>query len=803
MAITSGTCGLMDAGQYRHRARSLIAPSSRAAAALAICVLLLGSSSARVARAGINVWTSNGPEGASISTVAIDPLAPTTIYAGSVAGDVFKTTDGTHWSTSNNGLPPSTSVLALAIDPLTPNTLYAGIGSFDHPGGLFKSTDGGASWNATGPTATYVTAVAIDPLAPTTVYAGTRSCQPGCEAGLFRSTDGFSTWKAGNIDLTPGTPVTVLAIDPLDSRTLYAGTNGAGVFKSADSGADWVPINNGLPVLAVAGLAIDPLTPSTLYAGTFDRGVFKSADGGANWRVTSIGNPGFPNAFALAIDGFAPETIYADVLDEETEQGGVSRSVDGGVSWSAVNRGLPGGEIHALASDRSRPATLYAGTSNGVFAFQPAIFAVTETADAPDANPGDGVCATAGGACTLRAAVDESNALPGGRIITVPADTYVLTLGGLEINVDLTLEGAGAAVTRIDGGGSQTVLRIAPRFPEEISVNISGVTIQHGMGGHNGGGGLAIAESGTLTLSGSAVRDNTTCCSGSAAGILNRGTLTLIDSTVRDNATQAEPSGGIENSGRLTLVNSTVSGNHAGLGDFGCGGGILNDGELALTNSTISGNSAADCGGGISNSGTLAVTNSTVSDNTAGRGSGISNDGTTQLTNAIVANNPGGDCSGPIISQGHNIQSDASCGFTGPSDLSNTDAKLGPLQDNGGQTFTHALLPGSPAIDAGDDAVTAGWLALATDQRGRPRLSGAHVDIGAFELDVIWCTGDCHADGRVSVDELMLMVNIALGNTPLSVCEAGDSTGDSRISVGELVAAVANALNGCPATTGQ
>ena len=134
-------------------------------------------------------------------------------------------------------------------------------------------------------------------------------------------------------------------------------------------------------------------------------------------------------------------------------------------------------------------------------------------------------------------------------------------------------------------------------------------------------------------------------------------------------------------------------------------------------------------GGGIHNSGELTLTNSTVSGNSAPNGAGIASFGTAQLTNTIVANNPAGsDCRGPsVTSLGHNLDSDGTCGLNAAGDLPNTDPLLGPLQDNSGPTFTHALLPGSPAIDASDDTS-----APATDQRGVPRSQGPQSDIGAY-----------------------------------------------------------------------
>ena len=125
-------------------------------------------SQASTVSAGINVWTSNGPEGGVVYALAIDPAAPATLYAGTRVG-VFKSTNGgASWSAVNTGLT-NTHVGALAIDPATPTTLYAGT-----DGGVFKSANGGASWSAvnTGLTDTHVNVLAIDPATPATSMPG-------------------------------------------------------------------------------------------------------------------------------------------------------------------------------------------------------------------------------------------------------------------------------------------------------------------------------------------------------------------------------------------------------------------------------------------------------------------------------------------------------------------------------------------------------------------------------------------------------------------------------------------------------
>ncbi|MBS1792203.1 MAG: VCBS repeat-containing protein [Acidobacteria bacterium] len=199
--------------------------------------------------------------------------------------------------------------------------------------------------------------------------------------------------------------------------------------------------------------------------------------------------------------------------------------------------------------------------------------------------------------------------------------------------------------------------------------------------------------------------------------------------------TQSFNGGGIYNGGAVNLSNSTVSGNSAGNN----GGGIYNAGTLTLTNSTVSGNSAPnDVGGGIYNAGTSTLTNSTVSGNSAAfLGGGIFNFSSTQVNarNTMIAGNAAGnagpDFIGPLTSQGNNlIGNTANTTITGTTtgNILNQNPLLAPLGFYGGQTMTHALLSGSPAINAGTFAG-----APAADQRGAARVG--NVDIGAFELN--------------------------------------------------------------------
>jgi predicted outer membrane repeat protein len=199
------------------------------------------------------------------------------------------------------------------------------------------------------------------------------------------------------------------------------------------------------------------------------------------------------------------------------------------------------------------------------------------------------------------------------------------------------------------------------------------------------------------------------------------GTLNVANSAFSGNSATGGWGGGIANQGMLTVTNVTFSNNSAD----GAGGGITNSGVLTVTNSTFSGNSAGG-GGGIINSGVLTVTNSTFSGNSATFGSGIYNSGIMTLYNTLVAANIGEDCYGTLTADSFNLDSDGSCDNATQKTVGQIN--LGPLADNGGSTQTMALLPGSAAIDAGNNAVCP-----ATDQRGVARPQGA-CDVGAFEV---------------------------------------------------------------------
>ncbi len=171
---------------------------------------------------------------------------------------------------------------SLAIDPVNTNTIYAGTEN-----GVFKSTNGGASWTAINSGITYsytIYSLAIDPVNTNTIYAGT-------ENGVFKSTNGGASWTAINSGII-GPHIRSLAIDPKTTNTIYAGTVN-GVFKSTDGGASWTAINSGITHLHILSLAIDPVNTNTIYAGTVGGGVFKMIQSPIPPTYTLTTNVGF------------------------------------------------------------------------------------------------------------------------------------------------------------------------------------------------------------------------------------------------------------------------------------------------------------------------------------------------------------------------------------------------------------------------------------------------------------------------------------------------------------------------------
>lgn len=333
------------------------------------------------------------------------------------------------------------------------------------------------------------------------------------------------------------------------------------------------------------------------------------------------------------------------------------------------------------------------------------VFVVDTTTDSVDANPGDGLCADAGGDCSLRAAIMEANALPGvEKIQLAPATTYTLSLAGagedlaatgdLDITEGVVIVGDGT----IDAAGIDRVLDLhhVSGLVELEGPNLTG-------GSAPDGSAVRAAAAGITSILDADIVANTASAGSPVSA--SAGSIYLWDSSITSNTGTAAGGVGVSG-GSVNGRNLTISGNTGGPGLVGSGG------TTVLAHATITDNA-----GGISGAG-----------GSIGVGSSL-----------VVAQATGDDCSGSVSSAGHNIESAETCGFDEPSDLQNATPSLAPLALNGGEVLSH--LPGGVAINGATTAACAGG----ADVRGVARPNGWACDVGAVE--VAGLGADCGSPG--------------------------------------------------------
>ena len=301
-----------------------------------------------MAAAGLPVQSANGKLYSGVTALVIDPTDSGTMYALPALGGIFKSTNGAAtWSPVNSGLPDDLSIGSLAIDPRNPKTLYASpeAGRALPLLPLFKSTDGGSNW-AIVTSGIALQNLVVDPQDSGTVY-GLSS------RGVVKSVDAGASWNVVLSDVTFDWGMSWVAVTRREGEasTVYAGGTGRGVLKSSDGGSSWTTANAGLLATSNTGLAIDPRNPRTLFAEIANVGLFRSADGAASWTPAPV----LPRVRALAIDPRNTGTVYASL-----ESGELSKTVNGGESWMP----LPVDPYSLVwAVDPQDPGTLYAGRS--------------------------------------------------------------------------------------------------------------------------------------------------------------------------------------------------------------------------------------------------------------------------------------------------------------------------------------------------------------------------------------------------------------------------------------------------------
>ena len=410
-----------------------------------------------------------------------------------------------------------------------------------------------------------------------------------------------------------------------------------------------------------------------------------------------------------------------------------------------------------------------------------ATLTIDSTADAVDVAPGDGVCATAADECTLRAAIQEANALPGADTIgvdpilsgqvtlTIPgAGEDAAATGDLDVTENVSIDGkrpiasGGIETLGIYGNGLDRVLHVLPG----VTATITNVALRDGSTGvgenggcllnegtldgyilvwfcHAGGDGGGLYNSGTADV-GSRYVLNT--ADGKGGGIANTGTLKLRSdiyyaSIARNEATSG---GGIWNTGTISGKQLSIMENHA---TSGAGGGLLNDaGAVArLANLTVGGNTASSGAQGIENLGSVDLRYVTV----AGHESlGIRNDDAGGATSSVMGTIVADPCEGSLDSGGHNVTTGCSVAGAQPSDQIGVDPHIESHASCAARYFG-SICPNyrpartSPVVDSGDpaDCKDAFGSPLVADQWGILRPTGAVCDAGAIETMPICANG--------------------------------------------------------------
>ncbi len=292
-----------------------------------------------------------------IVVIQLHPTNPDIIYIAT-NDYIYKTRDGGKtWTNLSKGMTHS-RVISMAVDPVYPATVYAGTkGDAVH-----KSYDGGQRWTSMraglddATISSVVNQFVFDPADSQHILLATTM-------GVFESKNGGENWSKRMEGMKEVLMVITLGLDPARPSVLYAGTSG-GVYKSTDQAGHWEQVNNGLVppemvktsrALNVTCILVDPFDSNTVYAATL-AGLYKTTDGAASWvRIGAA---------------LADQMIIAMVLDR-TRKGvlyvagrdGVHRSEDGGASWTTVNEGLTSTNVRSLAQSQVDPNVYYAGTN--------------------------------------------------------------------------------------------------------------------------------------------------------------------------------------------------------------------------------------------------------------------------------------------------------------------------------------------------------------------------------------------------------------------------------------------------------
>jgi hypothetical protein len=570
-----------------------------------------------------------------------------------------------------------------------------GVEQFDYPNGAIAGQSGGTFWDY-------------------------KDISPAGHTGTA------SSWQ--NVGSAPATSGAKLITSNSSARRTYDGASESdGAVNDPASAPSSVAHTVYYRVTVTTGATLPDFFGLSSYDFTNERIFFGKTFGSSTFSLTGGTHVGSNNVPVAANTTYTLVTkidfvndvialyVNPDLNALESSQTPAANATYTGTNFSTAVRLASGNTSAAVTWDDLVVATTWDDLGT----------VVTTTADEDNGSlvPTDG----GGTGVSLREAVKYS---PSGALITfAPAlngQTINLLTALPDITKSVTIQGPGANLLTVrrdlNAATDFSVFTIAAGVPGGVS--ISGITISNGRAAFSpnfsprGGGILANSP---LTLTNVHVTGNHAWFGGGV--LLAEATGTFTNCTFSGNSAERY-GGGIHYGGTggsvLRIVNSTISGNRADFGGAGINYLIEDTSSLAVINSTIANNATPGVGGGIFLS-------------------ALGGNSPTTLRNTIIAGNAPTnlttDGGATVTTLGFNLASDDGGGFlTNSNDITNADPRLGPLSLNGGQTPTHALLGGSPALDAGDAS------GLATDQRGQPRVFGASADIGAVEMRPIFVT---------------------------------------------------------------